>query len=398
MPGRSTGKKSGVILFLALVILLFAGSIFWFGKNRRNDSPRQSQAFHWKRFRGDDRNSGFAPGIVGPKDPNLQWMVKVENEVMSSPVIDNDGRVIIGSHDSRLYVISPRGHVLAWFETGEGIVSTPVLDKGHIWFGSMDGMVYKLRMDDISGDKLKLREEFRCHLGDWVVSSPAVARGMAFVSCRDGYLYGIDSSTGEVSWRTFIGPQRYEIQSSPAVNGNLIYVGSGQGGIYCIDTHGSLVWHYPAAGPVYASPALDQQGNIYFGDREGTLYSLSVNGSLRWKLDAGAPVTSSAGHGPGGEVVFCTTSGTIISLDRDSGKINWQYDTGSPMESSPALDGDGNIYAGTDGGRLVSIDSGGNLRWEYESRGPILSSPAIDSTGRIIFGCEDRHIYCLGDD
>src|SRR5437762_9357927 len=61
-----------------------------------------------------------------------------------------------------------------------------------------------------------------------VVSSPAIANGVVYVGSGDGGLYALDLATGARHWRFDAGSP---VSSSPAVGGGLVYAGARDGSI-----------------------------------------------------------------------------------------------------------------------------------------------------------------------
>ena len=65
--------------------------------------------------------------------------------VFSSPVIDAEGNVYVGSADHTFYALDRDGTLRWKFATGEMIDSSALLDdRGRVYFGSGDGHVYAL--------------------------------------------------------------------------------------------------------------------------------------------------------------------------------------------------------------------------------------------------------------
>ena len=64
-------------------------------------------------------------------------------------------------------------------------------------------------------------------------SSPAVSGGYVYVGSSDDNLYCLDALTGEKVWA--IETER-DIDSSPAVSGGYVYVGSDDDNVYCFKT------------------------------------------------------------------------------------------------------------------------------------------------------------------
>ena len=62
---------------------------------------------------------------------------------------------------------------------------------------------------------------------------------------------------------------RARIDSSPAVAGNRVFVGSNDGRLYVLDiTSGKVVWEYEDGGAIMSSPAI-ASGRVVFGSSDG---------------------------------------------------------------------------------------------------------------------------------
>ena len=94
-----------------------------------------------------------------------------------------------------------------------------------------------------------------------VVSSPAIANGAAFLGCKDGAVYCLNASNGELLWYFYSNVS--EINSSPAIYNNSVYVGSDGGDVYCLDfATGKPLWTVTIGGFVRSSPAV-VDGRVY---------------------------------------------------------------------------------------------------------------------------------------
>src|SRR5580698_2915072 len=99
--------------------------------------------------------------------------------------------------------------------------------------------------------------KWRFHTGGRVISSPAVAGGVAYVGSTDGHLYAVDMATGTQRW-TFASGSR--ITSSPAVDGGGVFFSSYDGNVYRVDAalakcNGSLPRQVSGGSP--ASTSMD---------------------------------------------------------------------------------------------------------------------------------------------
>jgi outer membrane protein assembly factor BamB len=79
----------------------------------------------------------------------------------------------------------------------------------------------------------------------------------------------INVATGKAAW-TFT--TRARVESSPAIAGGRVYVGSNDGRFYVLDlAKGTKLWEFNAGGAVSASPAI-ANGRVVIGDQNGKLY------------------------------------------------------------------------------------------------------------------------------
>jgi eukaryotic-like serine/threonine-protein kinase len=88
--------------------------------------------------------------------------------------------------------------------------------------------------------------KWKFHTGGLIVSSPAIANGLAYVGSTDGYFYAVELNSGAMKWKF---ETKARVVSSPAVAGGLIYFSSYDGWFYAADAlTGKLKWRFKNAG------------------------------------------------------------------------------------------------------------------------------------------------------
>src|SRR5262249_51088294 len=96
----------------------------------------------WPKFRRNSAQDGRSPVVPSTTGGHL-WAFRTGKGVFSSPVIDGDGSVYIGSADRTFYALGADGVVRWQLLTGEIIDSSALLDDaGRVYFGSGDGTLY----------------------------------------------------------------------------------------------------------------------------------------------------------------------------------------------------------------------------------------------------------------
>lgn len=199
------------------------------------------------------------------------------NELMwSLPALNTrTGRMFSGSQYMvwrNVYAFDTKTGGLAWTSGGWGSnaaspLLTSVAPDGALVIGGFDGFVRAYAQD--SGKQLWKRGT-RGH----IYASPAqLSDGTIIQPSTDGTIYALEPRTGEVKWAyDTLGP----IRSSPAVDArDLIYVGGGEGRLFCINPDGTLRWSYllidDERNDLNGSPALGEAG-VYLAGQNGGVF------------------------------------------------------------------------------------------------------------------------------
>jgi len=156
-------------------------------------------------------------------------------------------------------------------------------------------------------------------------TAPVAAGGLIFSACSDGSVHALDAVTGKPRWSAHTGGQ---VKYSPTVWNNRLYVGSGDGWIYCYEAAtGRQLWRFRGA-PV---------------ERK-----IPVFGSLvsTWPIGSGVLVEDGTAYAAAG--IFNYNGTHVYALDAVTGKLRWQNNTsGNPTPDS------GPIGAGVQGHLLL---------------------------------------------
>ena len=81
-------------------------------------------------------------------DGTVEWRFRANGKIFTTPAVDEDGTVYVGSQDDHLYAVAADGRLRWSYRTEGDNDSSPVIgDDGTIFFGSDDHKVYALTRD-----------------------------------------------------------------------------------------------------------------------------------------------------------------------------------------------------------------------------------------------------------
>jgi outer membrane protein assembly factor BamB len=227
--------------------------------------------------------------------------------------------------------------------------------------------------------------------GGAVSSCPAVVDNLVYVGSDDGRIYCLNVFTADTVWTFQTGNA---VGSSPAVAGGRVYIGHNFTKIYCLDAiNGDSLWCYQTGDWVVSSPAV-VDGRVYVGSMDGNVYCLNAStGDFIWSYPTGGYVWSSPAVVEG-NVYVGSCNNSVYCLNASTGGYVWSYPTGDWVASSPAVD-EGRVYVGSDDNNVYCLDaSGGGHIWTFPTGGDVRSSPAI-AYGNVYVGSYDGRLYCL---
>ncbi len=278
-------------------------------------------------------NDGYLYALDSDTGEKL-WDFKTRYPVQSSPAVA-DGVVYFGSDDYYLYALRTSDGKELWkYDTDSPALSSPAVANGIVYVGSGHGYSYALNA--VNGQR---RLRYKTHYA--VYSSPAVSdNGTVYFATTSGSICAVDGMARTL-WREHeIRPWWMQLwimgvpipqpppqsgylwlrwlgraqTSSPLLDGDTIYIGSGNR-ILAVDANTQeILWTFETGGLVRSSPAI--AGSVlYVGSEDGKLYA----------VDAG------------------------------TGEKLWEYATGDSITSSPAVI-DGVVYIGSQDGNVYAIE------------------------------------------
>jgi len=196
----------------------------------------------------------------------------------ASPAVAEGALVAVSESGEVVVLDQASGHVherwRAW-APGE-VLATPVIARGFVCVLTKGAELTTYRLGDG-----RIHARGACHGAAFVAASPALIaadRAILVFGSADGRVHAIDYLSGrsEPLFPLDPGfPASEPMVSSPAAAGGLAVLGTDAGHLLAVDAAKARVaWSLPLAGPIRSSPALDGD-RLYVCTEDGTLYAFS---------------------------------------------------------------------------------------------------------------------------
>jgi outer membrane protein assembly factor BamB len=247
---------------------------------------------------GHPKNPGRAIAL-NTANGAIRWWRALASPSESSPLIDR-GRLFFGSQNGTVYALNDSNGTLLWTYHARGAVkASPTLSDGVLYFGDYSGRLQAI--SEQTGRALWVSKSEGALLGSGTFySTAAVVYGRVFLGNTDGRVYAYDASTGKLDWAVQTGAYVY---ASPAVTnapgiGPTLYLGSYNGIFYALNARtGQISWQFNAHGRISGSATIIGRV-VYFADLgKHRTYGLGIStGRVLFEDDTGAfdPVISDA--------------------------------------------------------------------------------------------------------
>jgi outer membrane protein assembly factor BamB len=186
-----------------------------------------------------------------------------------------------------------------------GAIASPVLSRDHCVFGTVLGELHVVALES-SGAWPKFKPEpftFKTPFGRPIASTPAIADGVVYFGCDDGFLYGLASSTATRSVSEVVPPKQMA------------------------DLHEVRTRTEPATGKPYGvSVASMDQGNTGSVDDPRLKPPLRVRWAMR-PFDLRVQMSADEDS-----LYFISEAGTLGAIEQATGRIRWRQRLTGPVD------------------------------------------------------------------
>jgi outer membrane protein assembly factor BamB len=204
--------------------------------------------------------------------PKWQFQTGVDPQIgnqqgfQSSPAVV-DGVVYVGCRDSKVYAIEAATGHQKWavYNGGSWVITSPAVADGKVYYGTSDTGTFSA-LDAATGNKL-----FSFDARFPLFSSPAVAGGVVYFGTFGGRLYALDLKTHEPLWVFETDASKRNAPALTGAGGKLDF-GKLFKANFADEMNAGLVKLFET-GSIVSSPAID--GNaVYVGSTDGYVYAL----------------------------------------------------------------------------------------------------------------------------
>ena len=285
-------------------------------------------------WHGNPSDNGVAVGQYAPLNISVPaWTFASEGPITGSPVAAN-GKVYFGSFDKNFYCVDSTTGAKIWsYTVGYRIRSTPAVVGTTVYLGPDDGFVYAFNAN--TGALLWKTPA----PGAWTTSmpgeitwtpawqprsSPIIDSGVLYVGSMDGKVYALDAYTGVTKWTQTIGNATFPVGGTACVANSTVYIAGGINGttngyLYAFNqASGSLKWSisYNSARSAVGTPIA--VGDYLFIGTDSGGHSLWMLNATTGAQIARAGLSLSTGSTP---AVFTPTYRASTPVELKSGTV-----------------------------------------------------------------------------
>ena len=227
-----------------------------------------------------------------------------------------------------------------------------------------------------------------------IYGTPAVAGDLVYVGGYNGLIYAVSSESRALRW---VYPRQGNLQSivgGLVVAGGKIFFGCSDGKVYALDAvTGDKKWDFQTEDKIWATPTVDGD-TLYIGSLDKKLYALSTaDGSKKWEFKTEGAITSSA-LVYDGTVYIGSFDRNLYAVGANDGALRWKFMAENWFWASPVVS-DNTIYASCLDSKVYALDAGnGHKVAEFDLGNPVSSSPVVVD-GSIVVASEEGKIYSI---
>lgn len=261
---------------------------------------------------------------VDASNGSVKWQYSLGDRGVHSPTVAGD-TIYVGGVNQPLHAVTAKSGDRKWLTPFEGTILAPAVDDCGVY--ALGNRLHGVAIE--SGTARWQTEGWRT-----LFAAPAVAERTVYVNPYNRPFHAFDARSGELLWEADAGngasspavahdhvvvgqksglvdlhagdgSERWTVEtdaavnSSPAIVGDVVYVGSDDGLIHAVDLNeGTTLSTYATGGPVSSSPAVADD-TVYVGSQDGTVYALTAVEAASDPIRTATPTDATPGTDSG---------------------------------------------------------------------------------------------------
>jgi len=317
----------------------------------------------WPIYRGDLGRTGYSEEEIST---SFKLAKSTQLNTPLSPIVEQDGRVFVGSGNKLLCIDLTEFRILWSFEASNYFAASPCVQGDAVIAAAMDGYIRYFKAD--TGELLWL---LKC--GGGVIASPLIWNEIVFVASMDSRIYAFNIS-GENLWIFRTGGR---ITSSPALKDNILYVASLYGNVYAInDLSGEHLWKKNVGVIKKDLMVFDK---VYVISNNKVLALDVLTGKKIWSRRFNVTLDKSLATDY--ENIYVAAWDTVYALAKEDGSIIWSTRLDGRISSSPVVLGDYIIVCTYKGNLSCISNTDGSIASVFSIESYVISSPTFFKDG-----------------
>lgn len=273
----------------------------------------------------------------------LLWHKDLKTAITSGPTLNKD-IITVGAEASVVALSMKEGNVLWRAVTSNQLLAAPVLSHNRVYAKTIDGQLYAFQSTD--GKQLWHYSHGAPDVILKASSSPVVVGELVLSGFSDGQLEAFNAKTGRLVWKKNVTYSKghtsiermIDIDSTPIVKNNVIYLASYQGEVVALSL---------------------KEGHTLWSHKMSTIKNMAMNEKSLFIVDVNS---------------------RVWALNLDTGKVLWQQKDlenralNAPAVSKPGLvltDGLGYLH-------ILSYETGEEIAQEKLAAFKIYAAPLVD--------------------
>jgi len=241
-----------------------------------------------------------------------------------------------------------------------------------------------------------------------VFSTPAVVGELVYIGSCSGILYALDRATGRPRWSQDVRPQGRgtSFHGDPLVIDSMLVIGTDGGNadstfgeIFAFDlASGRVLWKHSTTDGIVSDVCRVGDRLLAVTRADSLLCLDAATGRLAWSYRGDGPLYEVAYRSPavaGGRVFFPGSDGTVHALDAGSGRLLWKRDLRDRITTGILALGDA-LFLGASGVQVYRLrQDTGVVEARLNLKGPTLGPPTLVGDSLIVLVGE-RSLTCVG--